>query len=91
MRNNVEYPLLEEWSVNEIVIVSDFYLQVEQANTKGISRDELLAGYQKYLQIVPAKMLQKQLDKRFEIASGYSIYRTIEQAKKSSQKIIKIG
>ena len=91
MRNNVEYPLLAEWTTAEIIKVSEFYLQIEQANTVGVERVKLLKTYQDYLKIVPAKMVQKQIDKQFEVASGYSIYRTIQAARQGTKKMVKIN
>lgn len=37
--NNFDYPLLSEWSTNEIIAVTDFYQAVEQLYTAKIERE----------------------------------------------------
>ena len=79
-----DYPLDYTWSVEEITDVINLYVAVEQAYEQGIESARLLEHYRKYTAIVDSLMAQKQYDKEFAAVSGYSIYRTIEQAKKAA-------
>ncbi len=79
-----DYPLDYTWSVEEITDVINLYVAVEQAYEQGIDSAKLMDCYRKYTAIVDSLMAQKQYDKEFEAASGYSIYRTIEKAKEAT-------
>lgn len=83
---NYEYPLMPEWGISEVIIATDFYQVVEKLYTIGISRVEFLTKYRRFQELEPAKMTQKQLDKRFKTASGYSIYAASQYVLKNEQK-----
>ena len=38
MKENYEYPLMPEWSKDEIITMVEFYAQVEDAYTTGLQR-----------------------------------------------------
>ncbi|MCH4171057.1 MAG: UPF0223 family protein [Lactobacillus sp.] len=88
---NYTYPLDTDWSTAEIVQVVDFYNAIEQVFEKGINKVELMDKYQAFKKIVPSKMQEKQLDKQFNAASGYSIYQAMQAARAATgtQVIIK--
>jgi uncharacterized protein YktA (UPF0223 family) len=79
-----QYPIDYHWTTDEIVDVIKFYEAVERAYEKGIDRDELMAIYRRFKEIVPGKAEEKTLCGEFEDISGYSSYRTIKKAKNSS-------
>lgn len=81
---NYEYPFENDWSTDEIVTVISFYNCIEQAYEEGIDRDTLYESYRLFKSIVDSKSLEKQLDKAFKEASGYSIYETMKAAKDKS-------
>lgn len=83
-----EYPLMPEWNVEEVLVATDFYLAVESFYQRGVKRSDFLTKYQKFKKMEPAKMIQKQLDKRFQQAAGYSIYQAVQAALKSEAKFI---
>lgn len=85
---NFEYPLLPEWTTAEIIEMSAFYEAVEKLYTTGIKRADFLERYQKFCEIEPAKMTQKQLDKAFEKASGMSIYQAVKYAQQNQKDFI---
>lgn len=76
-----EYPLDFDWSVEEICDVIAFYNCIEKAYEEGIEKQELMDGYRKFKAIVDSKSYEKQIGNQFEEASGYSIYRTMQEAK----------
>lgn len=90
MKENISYPLMPEWSTAEIITASEFFMAVEQLHQKGIARDEFLKKYDAFLKMEPMKMTQKQLDREFLQASGYSIYQSVQFVKKSKAKIVKM-
>lgn len=75
-----EYPLEPDWSTEEIIEVVGLYNAVEQAYEEGISSKEFMEHYRAFTSIADSKALQKQLDKAFEEASGYSIYKVFKRS-----------
>lgn len=80
---NYSYPLDADWTTEEIIAVIDFYNKVEKAYEKKVATADFLASYRRFKTIVPSKMEEKQIDKKFQTVSGYSIYRTVQTAKKT--------
>ncbi|WP_295096324.1 UPF0223 family protein [uncultured Catenibacterium sp.] len=76
-----DYPLDPDWSTEEIIDVIGLYNAVEKAYEEGISSKEFMEHYRAFTSIADSKALQKQLDKAFEEASGYSIYKVFKCAK----------
>lgn len=74
------YPLEPDWSTEEIIEVVGLYNAVEQAYEEGISSKEFMEHYRAFTSIADSKALQKQLDKAFEEASGYSIYKVFKRS-----------
>ncbi|MDQ1003880.1 uncharacterized protein YktA (UPF0223 family) [Neobacillus niacini] len=79
-----QYPIDYHWTTDEIVDVIKFYEAIERAYEKGIDRDELMAIYRRFKEIVPSKAEEKTLCGEFEDISSYSAYRTIKKAKSAS-------
>lgn len=88
MEKSYEYPLLPEWTTDELISVINFYVAVENLYEKGTKRAEFIDKYQKFCQIVPAKMTQKQLDKEFERVSKLSIYRAVKYVQAQSNDFV---
>ena len=76
-KGSFSYPLMPEWSMREIIDVSEFYEAVEKLNTVGIKREDFMKFYRRFCEIEPSKAAQKQLDSRYEKESGFSIYRSV--------------
>lgn len=83
-----EYPLMPEWDISAVIVATDFYQAVEKFYEKGIERAEFLKKYQLFRELEPAKMIQKQLDQRFQAVSGHSIYQAVQYANKHEMKFI---
>lgn len=75
-----DYPLDPDWSTEEIIDVIALYNAVEKAYEEGIDAKEFMDAYRKFTSIADSKSVQKQLDKAFEQASGYSIYKVFKRA-----------
>jgi uncharacterized protein YktA (UPF0223 family) len=90
MKSDYQYPLDLDWSVEEMVAVTNLYAAVEKAYEEGIVIEELLTVYQKFKGIVRSISEEKRLDREFEKVSGYSVYRTIKAAKEKSSGKLKM-
>lgn len=80
-KGNYSYPLDSSWSTEEITTVLHFLSQVEKAYESKVDRDQLLQAYTAFKTVVPGKAPEKQLDKAFEEASGFSTYQAVKAAK----------
>ncbi len=76
-----DYPLSPYWSTQDIIDVMALYNAVEKAYEEGISKEEFMMCYRRYLAVVDSKSEQKQIDAAFEKVSSYSIYKTFQKAK----------
>lgn len=81
------YPILPDWSTQEIVDVIKFFEGIENAYEKGIKREDMLARYRRFKEIVPSKSEEKTLFREFEEVSGYVSYQVIKKQK--NWKIVK--
>lgn len=90
MNDNYEYPLMPEWSKDEIISAVEFYAMVEEAYQKGVSKDKFLKKVQEFKKLEPSIASQKRLDRQFEKISGFSIYKAIQTVSKSSKKYVKV-
>ena len=77
-----DYPLDPSWSIDEITTVIALYNAVEK-DYEG----EFMNAYRAFTAIVDAKAMQKQLDRAFEKASSYSIYKVFKEAQKGVEWI----
>ncbi|SET86624.1 Uncharacterized protein YktA, UPF0223 family [Salinibacillus kushneri] len=77
------YPIDESWDTDEVMDVIHFLQLIEKAYEDKANRDDLLHAYHRFKEIVPSKMEEKQIDKKFNQQSGYSTYRTIQKAKQA--------
>lgn len=84
-----QYPLDLTWTGEEMATVISFFNQVEAFYETKVSRETFLADYRQFKQVVPSKMQEKQLDREFEKASGYSTYRALQEVTKSERSIVK--
>ena len=86
-----QYPISLDWSTEEIIDVVKFFESIERAYEKGIERDNLMAVYRRFKEIVPSKAEEKTICNDFDDQSKYTSYRTIQKAKDaSSRDIIKM-
>ena len=86
-----QYPLDLDWTTEEMVIVTNMWTAVEQANEPGLPVDKFLTTYQQFKTVVKSIGEEKRLGREFENASGYSLYRTLQQAKKQGSGKLKLG
>ncbi|GKT02874.1 UPF0223 family protein [Furfurilactobacillus sp. WILCCON 0119] len=77
---NIDFPIDPAWSTDEIVTVTKLYELVLEANEGGVDREQLLAAYNAFRTVIPAKGEQRQLDRQLSQQTGISIYQTMKQA-----------
>ncbi|WP_010530403.1 UPF0223 family protein [Lentibacillus jeotgali] len=85
------YPLDDTWSKQEVIDVVNFFSLVEQAYEKQVKRNDFLAAYRKFKQVVPAKSEEKTYFREFEQASGYASFPVVKKARNSDQQTIKMS
>ena len=84
MKNDTyQYPLNFDWTTEEIIVVMKFYENIESVYEKEILRENLMESYRAFKQIVPSQAEEKQLDKQFEKATTYSIYKAMKKCKEA--------
>ncbi|MGC6767887.1 UPF0223 family protein [Enterococcus sp. LJL128] len=86
-----QYPLDLDWTTDEMVSVTNLWSALEQANESGIAVEVFLDAYQKFKQVVRSIGEEKRLGHEFERVSGYSLYRTVQEAKKKGTGRLKVG
>lgn len=86
-----QYPLDLDWTTAEMVIVTDLWSAVEQANEAGIDTSAFLNKYKEFKTVVKSIGEEKRLGNEFQKVSGYSLYRTLQQAKKQESGRLKLG
>lgn len=85
------YPFSIEWSTDEIVDVVAFFEGIEMAYEKGIKRENMMARYRKFKEVVPSIAEEKTYFREFEEESGYASFPVVKEMKaKSDDEIIKM-
>jgi uncharacterized protein YktA (UPF0223 family) len=74
------YPIdYDQFSTTEIIVIVEFLALIEDANRGPVDGATLKAKYEQYRRVINSIAMEKQIDKDFEAASGFSIYRTMQQ------------
>ncbi|MGM0124358.1 hypothetical protein IGI37_001735 [Enterococcus sp. AZ194] len=76
-----QYPLDLDWTTDEMVVVMNMWEELERANEQGIAVEKFLQTYGQFKEVVKSIGEEKRLGKEFEKVSGYSLYRTVQEAK----------
>lgn len=85
------YPFSIDWSTDEIIDVVAFFEGIEMAYEKGIKRQDLLARYRRFKEVVPSIAEEKTYFREFEEESGYASFPAIKDMKaKNDDEIIKV-
>jgi uncharacterized protein YktA (UPF0223 family) len=82
-----QYPLDLDWSTDEMVVVMKMWERLEQAYEKGLPSSTFLEAYQAFKKVVPSIGEERRLGREFEELSGYSLYHTVQAAKKTEGKL----
>lgn len=91
MDKNYAYPLNLSWRTDEISSVLSFLNKVEQAYEGGVPIDELMQAYKNFKEVVPSKGEERQIDRDFEVVSGYSTYRALQAARQQEKGKLRLG
>lgn len=76
------YPIdYDQFTTEEIVVIVEFLALIEEANTKRLDPHVLSSHHAKFRKVVNSLSLEKQIDRQFQKASGFSIYKTLKQYK----------
>lgn len=85
-----QYPLDLDWTTDEMVKVVNLWDALETSYETGINAAVFLEKYREFKEVVRSIGEEKKLGKEFEQASGYSLYRTVQQARKAPDKRLKM-
>lgn len=90
MDDELNMPISMEWSKEEVIDAVNFFQTVEKAHHKAVVREDILALYNRFKEIVPSKSEEKQLFKRFDERANVSCWKTVQEAIKAEpgEKII---
>ncbi|WP_220729807.1 UPF0223 family protein [Apilactobacillus zhangqiuensis] len=90
--NNYSYPIFPDWTKDELMDMMALYNAVESAyeDANGVNAEKVVNLYNRFREINPAKMEQKQIDRDFESISGYSLYKAFQAATKANTKNIRM-
>lgn len=91
MNKNYTYPLDLTWSTEELSTVLSFLNQVENAYETKADAGRVLEAYAAFKTVVKSKAQEKQIDREFEMTSGYSTYRVVKAAKDKGKGVIYLG
>lgn len=90
MQDNYSYPLDIEWTQAEMLAVMAMWETLEDAYEQGVSGAQFLAVYQQFKAVVKSIGEERKLGRDFEEVSGYSLYRAVQAAKATPDKVIKM-
>lgn len=82
-------PIDASWNTADITVVATFVDDVLSVYEQGISRTKFIADYHAFTEVMPAVSEQKRFDRDFQKQTGYSIYRTTQFVKDSSQELVR--
>lgn len=91
MDKQYSYPLNVLWSTDEITSVLSFLNRVEEAYEGGVEVSAILEAYKVFKTVVTSKGEERQIDRDFEVLSGYSTYRVVQAAKEAGKGKIRFG
>lgn len=86
-----DYPFEVEWSKEEIVKVISLWNAVERAYESGISKEDFMQAYREFKTVLPSVGQEKKYGNQFEKESGYSLYKVLQEVKKSEKSKIFLG
>ncbi len=85
-----QYPLNLDWTTDEMVLVMNMWDALEQAYEKGIPTEKFLKTHQAFKTVVRSIGEERRLGREFEELSGYSLYRTVQEARNNSTGKLKM-
>jgi len=80
MSENYILPIDGNWTVEDIVKISNLVDSVLDVYETGVLKSKLLRRYNEFRDVLPSQSEQKKFDKDFERQTGHSIYKTIKLA-----------
>ncbi|MEG9296500.1 UPF0223 family protein [Mangrovibacillus sp. Mu-81] len=81
-----QYPFSMDWTTEEVIDVIAFFETIENAYEKKIKKEDLMARYRRFKEIVPSKSEEKKICGEFEQSSGYSSYQVVQKMKESEDQ-----
>lgn len=82
MSENYSYPINSEWRTEELIAVMDMWTMVERAYEEKVMVEDILAAHKAFKSVVKSIGEERELGRSFEEATGYSLYRVMQAARK---------
>ncbi|MFC5712335.1 UPF0223 family protein [Thalassorhabdus alkalitolerans] len=83
METNIPMPVSMDWSKEEVADVVNFFHIIEKAHFNAVYREDILALYNRFKEIVPSKSEEKQLFRQFDQEAGVSCWKAVQTARKT--------
>jgi uncharacterized protein YktA (UPF0223 family) len=81
-----QYPFSIDWTTEEVIDVIAFFEAIEHAYEKKVKKEDLMARYRRFKEVVPSKSEEKKICGEFEQSSGYSSYHVVKKMKESDEQ-----
>ncbi len=81
------YPIDADWSMEEIIEVTNFFNKIEDAYEAEVAAEDVIAAYRAFKRIVPSKAEEKTLFREFAASSSYESYPVVKRAKEGQSPI----
>lgn len=88
--DNYSFPINSDWTTDEAIVVVEFLALIECAYQQGVDREKFASHYQNFKKVVNSISEEKQIDKAFQQETGFSLYKVVQEYKKSDKKSIKM-
>ena len=81
------YPIDADWSMEEIIDVTNFFNRIEDAYEAEVKAEDVLSSYRAFEKVVPSKAEEKTLFRQFAADSGYESYPVVKRAQEGISPI----
>lgn len=87
---NYSFPINESWTTDEVIKVVECLAIVEKTYQQAVPAKQILEKYNSFKQVITSKSEEKAIGRRFERETGYSLYKTIQQAKEKADGMVRM-
>ena len=82
----IAYPINDDWSTNEIIVVHNFLKAVEEAYEQGVPLAQFQTSYLAYKGVVTSLGEERRLSRQFEALSGSSPFLVVREMKRLQEQ-----
>ena len=82
----IAYPINDDWSTHEIIVVHNFLKAVEETYAQGVPLAQFQALYLAYKEVVTSLGEERRLSRQFEALSGSSPFLVVREMKRLQER-----